>query len=597
MAGPSSWKTAPLVEIGLCPAKGSQNSPRKSPPSNWRGSGARRASFSHETLHRARRGIFSRGSDDGHRHRRVCHPRHREPASDRPEVAADRHRRTRRLTILGALEADLRLANSSKSPLFAIDRQATNTQGAPSPIFLNSDGSPVATSGGATYRLIVENLTPLPALPTPADTYRCRAEGLLAGGRQRKEDGKPETLCRAGGSLSRHAAPSSPRPMKSSSPRAVTGAPPPIGTAAFTILEMLVAMAVLALISSVVLLIIQSTSSTIRASDSRQEAASQARQALGRLAIDLASQIRRTDIAYGYATTNGGDFTGNDRLGFYTEATSYKGRDTSLVEYRINPATAELERGIAALNWEIRSAFFLPAAQRDTFRASSPPSPTRDFQTLSPQIFRMEVCYLSLDAAGQRVVGIPSASARKSAVCSRSSSASPLDTQTRAQLTPAQVPISCHPVARSRSQRRARRHVVRAARQRCIGLPGGSARGARRAGAHLPEIFPPSSESHFFIPAASRRARRRALPPRPAHLPRGGLLSRALLERRVSSGNTARERATLLSAASRRIWFPTSSRKCGRATLPPTPPAAPSPRRIACRKATRPRRASPRPTA
>lgn len=163
----------------------------------------------------------------------------------------------------------------------------------------------------------------------------------------------------------------------------------------FTLLELLVAMAVLIMISVALLSITSSASSTISASDSQRETAAQARQALSRIGADITAQLRRNDIYYGYppAVTNT-----SSELAFYTEAASYNGnRKVSLVRYRVNPGTHGLERGVLGLSWADPSQFFLPAGQSGTISNQIPSVPDADFQILSPQIFRFEVCYLSVD--------------------------------------------------------------------------------------------------------------------------------------------------------------------------------------------------------
>lgn len=97
--------------------------------------------------------------------------------------------------ILGALETDLEVSpvTSAASAQFHIDRLKTGIQGtAGSQIYLNAEGA-VSSLNDARYRLVVENLAPIPATLSPDFVYRCRAKISWPAGARVREDGSPET--------------------------------------------------------------------------------------------------------------------------------------------------------------------------------------------------------------------------------------------------------------------------------------------------------------------------------------------------------------------------------------------------------------------
>lgn len=171
------------------------------------------------------------------------------------------------------------------------------------------------------------------------------------------------------------------------------------GSRSFTLVEVLVALAVLGLLLIMVLSILKNLSAAITSSDKRQESISQARQSLNRIGVDLASQIRRQDIPYGYAPVGSvSDYTGNDQLAFFTEGKSYTGtRNVIEAAYRVNSKTYALERAAVSINWGDSVDWFLPTNQTNTFQNTLPQIAESEWQEISPAIFRFEVCFLFND--------------------------------------------------------------------------------------------------------------------------------------------------------------------------------------------------------
>jgi prepilin-type N-terminal cleavage/methylation domain-containing protein len=209
----------------------------------------------------------------------------------------------------------------------------------------------------------------------------------------------------------------------------------------FTLIEVLVALSVLGLLLVMVLSMLKSMSLAISNSDKRQEAVSQARQVLNRIGVDLASQIRRQDIPYGYAAADTlTDYTGNDTLAFFTEGKSYNGtRQVIEAAYRINTASYTLERAAVSINWTDSIDWFLPVEEYNTFQNTLPKIQNGEWQEISPLIFRFEVCFLSNDpATGVRTLDTKPPSSIDSLVALVVTVAV-LDSTERAKITTAQV--------------------------------------------------------------------------------------------------------------------------------------------------------------
>ncbi|HEY8966005.1 MAG TPA: hypothetical protein VIM58_06155, partial [Candidatus Methylacidiphilales bacterium] len=92
----------------------------------------------------------------------------------------------------------------------------------------------------------------------------------------------------------------SPEPGESVFPRAHGG-----GATAFTLVEMLAAMAVLMILGLLVVQIVVAVSRSVRLSNRQADAAGQARIAFGRIALDIASLVRRPDVDFSVGAGNG----------------------------------------------------------------------------------------------------------------------------------------------------------------------------------------------------------------------------------------------------------------------------------------------------
>ena len=187
--------------------------------------------------------------------------------------------------------------------------------------------------------------------------------------------------------------------------------------AAFTLAELLVTVGILVLLVLLFTQLLNSAATITMLGHKQMDADSQARQLLDRMAIDFAQMVKRTDLDFfGKGTTApnsvGGTMTGNDQIAFYSAVPGYypstgSQSPVSLVAYRVNSlsgATAfnELERLGKGLVWNGVSAtdnpvVFMPLTISATWPAATSSSladPDGDYETVGPQVFRFEYCYL-----------------------------------------------------------------------------------------------------------------------------------------------------------------------------------------------------------
>jgi len=126
---------------------------------------------------------------------------------------------------------------------------------------------------------------------------------------------------------------------------------------AFTLVELIVSMGLLALLVILVAQLTGSATTTTTSSRKHMDADSQARMIFDRMADDFAKMARRKDldcIFYKNAASASGI---NDAMFFYSEAPAFSNvaankSTVSLVGYRINSATLQLERLGEALTWD-----------------------------------------------------------------------------------------------------------------------------------------------------------------------------------------------------------------------------------------------------
>ena len=173
----------------------------------------------------------------------------------------------------------------------------------------------------------------------------------------------------------------------------------------FTLAELLVAISVLALLVLFVSRLADSAAAITTLGHKKIDADSQARQLLGRMVVDFAQMVRRSDIDY-YLKSSSNIQSGNDQIAFYSSVPGYypatgSQSSVSLVAYRIS-AQNKLERMSKGLVWNGVSAanspiVFLPLTISSTWPAATTTTPDIDYELVGPQIFRFEYAYLLND--------------------------------------------------------------------------------------------------------------------------------------------------------------------------------------------------------
>ena len=185
--------------------------------------------------------------------------------------------------------------------------------------------------------------------------------------------------------------------------------------AAFTLAELLVTVGVLALLVLLFTQLLNSAASITTLGHKQMDVDSQARQLLDRMAIDFAQLVKRSDLdffAKGTTAPNsvGGAMAGNDQIAFYSAVPGYypatgSQSPVSLVAYRINSANGtaafnKMERLGKGLVWNGVSltdtpVVFMPLTISATWPAATSSSASDTaYETIGPQVFRFEYCYL-----------------------------------------------------------------------------------------------------------------------------------------------------------------------------------------------------------
>jgi prepilin-type N-terminal cleavage/methylation domain-containing protein len=164
---------------------------------------------------------------------------------------------------------------------------------------------------------------------------------------------------------------------------------------AFTLVEMLAAVAVLSLLILLLAQVVELTSQAISVNANKLDSTGQARLVFDRLAADLASRARRSDLGMVFTKA-----VGNDSFQFYSEISGYNGaRQIAAVGYRIQETTAgpeyQLERGAVGTDWVTAPGSdpnplvaFLPSV----LAAAANTDPNYD--VLANGVFRLEFCFL-----------------------------------------------------------------------------------------------------------------------------------------------------------------------------------------------------------
>jgi hypothetical protein len=195
--------------------------------------------------------------------------------------------------------------------------------------------------------------------------------------------------------------------------------------AAFTLVELLVTVGVLVLLVLLFTQLLNCAASITTLGHKQMDADSQARQLLDRMAIDFAQLVKRSDVDFfgkGTIAPNsvGSAMTGNDQIAFYSAVPGYypsagSQSPVSLVAYRINSVSGttafnKMERLGKGLVWNAVSTtdtpvVFMPltigvsaASPLGTWpyatNANPDPSSPPAYETIGPQVFRFEYCYL-----------------------------------------------------------------------------------------------------------------------------------------------------------------------------------------------------------
>lgn len=207
--------------------------------------------------------------------------------------------------------------------------------------------------------------------------------------------------------------------------------------AGFTLVELLVSMAVLALILVLVSQMLNATRTITLMGSKQMDADAGARALFDRMAIDIASAVKRADVDYYLKGRPAGNVqTGNDQIAFYSEVPGYypspsSQSPVSLVAYRLPPDRFRIERLGKGLLWNGASTteapvVFLPVPLASPLPSPLPspqPSPAPatmpspawpqaanmdadvDYETIGPQVFRFEYYYV---LKGQDVTTNPS---------------------------------------------------------------------------------------------------------------------------------------------------------------------------------------------
>ncbi len=186
---------------------------------------------------------------------------------------------------------------------------------------------------------------------------------------------------------------------------------------AFTLVEVLVSVTVLILIVLVAAQLMNGATGVTLNSNKHMDADGQARLVFDRMAADLGSLVKRSDVEY-YFGKNGAN-TKNDQMAFYCEASGYypagatgstPKSSVSVIGYRIKDN--QLERLNKALIWSGVTS----ATSGASGLANPAPSPMiynrkltdiwsqiagagadADYQVLGEQVYRLEFCFLLKD--------------------------------------------------------------------------------------------------------------------------------------------------------------------------------------------------------
>ncbi len=187
---------------------------------------------------------------------------------------------------------------------------------------------------------------------------------------------------------------------------------------AFTLVEMLVAIAILGILCTILMQILSSVTGVTIGCTKHFDADTQARLVLDRVSYDVAQMIQRADVDYDFPAAASAN--GNNEMYFFSQSSGYypstavnppapttasttsaldPRSSVSLVGYRINPATNQMERLSKGLVWSgvtgANSAVYLPQTIVGTWPTLSADT---NFQVISEDVFRLQIQFLIQNA-------------------------------------------------------------------------------------------------------------------------------------------------------------------------------------------------------
>ena len=212
---------------------------------------------------------------------------------------------------------------------------------------------------------------------------------------------------------------------------------------AFTLVEMLISIAVLALLVLLVSQVFNTAATVTRPANKHIDTDTEARVVFDRMAVDFGHMLKRSDIDYwlkqtgpryypghSYGHSNGQGHRpgsgqqGSDQIAFFSQVPGYypstgSQSPLSLVAYRVNTSTNQLERMAKGLLWNAvpysgaggptnvrypKPIVFLPltistmwpyATDNTSDTNTTPPA----YETIGPNVFRFEYYYLMKDGS------------------------------------------------------------------------------------------------------------------------------------------------------------------------------------------------------
>jgi prepilin-type N-terminal cleavage/methylation domain-containing protein len=218
----------------------------------------------------------------------------------------------------------------------------------------------------------------------------------------------------------------------------------------FTLAELLVSIGVVALVVLLVTQLLNSATAITRTGNKHVDTDTQARVVLDRMALDFAQMLKRTDVDY-YVKSPSGSYhknphgklvgklvpgqQGSDQIAFFSQVPGYNSTGSnsstqspiSLVSYRVNSDSTsskylQLQRMGKGLLWNgvdnpnkatnnpnyTSPMVFMPILIGDRWPAATDGSATdKDYETIGPQVFRLEYYFLMKDGT---VTDVPSES-------------------------------------------------------------------------------------------------------------------------------------------------------------------------------------------